>query len=326
MNAMRYIWFYALVGAFFIGMLVISFRFFRGSGETAIGLARSKEYKISSAYTAVVSRVSVVPGMEVKEGDVLLELTSPELEMEVSKLSSRVRLLETEKEEKKKLAHAEAARARTEMQIQLDGVEADLAELQAEIRLNTQITGQSATPDSASPQAIKLNALQQQRERLREALDLELQNISQRAAIDQKMLENQIAMLQHELSLLGQERMQMRKLASVPGVVENVFVKAGEQADAFSPLVEIIPRHPTTVVAYLVGKQAETFPIGSRVTVISNHGQRVEVAGTVSGYGSVTQLPEILQKATAVKAFGQEVFIEIPAENSLANGEKVLIR
>lgn len=326
MSSARFNWFYILVAVFFVGMLAISFRYFRGSGETAVGLARSKEYKISSAQTAVVIRVAVVPGMEVKEGDVLLELSSPELEMEISKLQSRVRLLETEKEEKNKLSLAESARARAETQILIDRVGAELAGLQAEIQLNSQITGKSASPEPGTPQAVKLMALQQQQQRYREALDLELQNIAQRTALDQRILDNQIALFRHELSLLEQERATLRKLASAAGVVENVFVKAGEQADAFSPLVEIIPRHPTTVVAYLIGKKAESFPIGSPVTVISNNGQRVQVAGKVIGYGSVTQLPEILQKATAVKAFGQEVFIEIPADNSLANGEKVLIR
>jgi HlyD family secretion protein len=46
----------------------------------------------------------------------------------------------------------------------------------------------------------------------------------------------------------------------------------------------------------------------------------------VIGYGSVAELPEILQKSTAVKAFGREIFIEIGLENNFANGEKVLIR
>jgi HlyD family secretion protein len=52
----------------------------------------------------------------------------------------------------------------------------------------------------------------------------------------------------------------------------------------------------------------------------------IKIIGKVIGYGAVTELPEILQKSTAVKAFGREIFIEIPAQNNFANGEKVLIR
>jgi len=60
--------------------------------------------------------------------------------------------------------------------------------------------------------------------------------------------------------------------------------------------------------------------------VASYDQQRNLVAGRVIGYGSVSELPEILQKSTAIKAFGQQVFIEIPGENAFFNGEKVLIR
>jgi HlyD family secretion protein len=46
----------------------------------------------------------------------------------------------------------------------------------------------------------------------------------------------------------------------------------------------------------------------------------------VIGYGAVTSLPDILQKSTAVKAFGKEVFIEMPLQNDFSTGEKILIR
>jgi HlyD family secretion protein len=80
------------------------------------------------------------------------------------------------------------------------------------------------------------------------------------------------------------------------------------------------------VVAYLVGKNAAEYPIGVSVSVSSYDQRRNTVSGKVIGYGSVSELPEILQKSTATKAFGQQVFIEVPVDNFLSNGEKVLIR
>jgi HlyD family secretion protein len=79
-------------------------------------------------------------------------------------------------------------------------------------------------------------------------------------------------------------------------------------------------------VVYLIGKKADVYPIGAPVTVSSYNQGSNTVTGKVIGYGSVVELPDILQKSTAVKAFGQEVFIEVPPDNNLANGEKVLIR
>lgn len=122
------------------------------------------------------------------------------------------------------------------------------------------------------------------------------------------------------------EKSKLNKYASAAGVVKNVYVKAGEQVDAFTPLLEVNPKRPTTIIVYLVGKKSDLYPIGASVSVSSYDQRRNAVTGKVIGYGSVSELPEILQKSTATTAFGQEVFIEVPAENFLANGEKVLVR
>jgi hypothetical protein len=107
--------------------------------------------------------------------------------------------------------------------------------------------------------------------------------------------------------------------------VESVFVKQGEQVSAFTALLSLNSVHPTTVVGYLVGKK-ESLPVGSEVKVRSYEKSGNETPGKIIGYGSVVELPEILQKSTAVKAFGREVFIEITPDNQFAAGEKVFIR
>ena len=66
--------------------------------------------------------------------------------------------------------------------------------------------------------------------------------------------------------------------------------------------------------------------IGSLVLVNAFGNPTLSVEGKVIGHGSIVPLPDILQKATAVKAFGKEIFIEIPAGNTFSTGEKVLIK
>ena len=139
------------------------------------------------------------------------------------------------------------------------------------------------------------------------------------------MLDNQVRLLQRERDMHLEEKNNLRKVAMVDGVVENVFVKPGEQVDAYSELLSVNPVHPTTVVGYLVGKK-NALPIGADVVIRSHENPQWTTTGKVIGYGSVVALPEILQKATAVTGFGREFFVEIPAQNSFANGERVLIR
>lgn len=326
---MRFNWFYLLIGVLFFAMLFISSRYFRGSGDAAIGLAQTKEYKINSEKSALVKRLPVVPGMQVKEGDVLVELTSQELEIEIAKLTNRIAILKSEQTEKAKLTEAAIAYIKAENSIILEELDAEILQTTSEVKLNETLTREfvSAEKQTAeSPLEIKINSLKQQKAKHLLAQEIKIQDMRQERATEQQQLKNQIVLQESELELMKNERGNLLKKASAPGVIKNVYVKVGEQVSAYTQLLEVNPLRPTTVVVYLIGKKADRFNVGATVTVSSYDQRRNGVTGKVIGYGSVIELPEILQKSTAVKAFGQEVFIEIPAENNLANGEKVLVR
>lgn len=326
-------WFYGLIGLLFLGMLYISARFFKGSGNSSIGITKAKEYKINSEKSSLVKAVHVVPGRQVKTGDILVELTSNELEIDIDKLANRITILKSEQLEKSKLVESEIAYAKAQHSITMEEIDTDIGQIKSKIELNRNLTreftaGNDTTSLSLSqnPQQTKVNSLQQQKLKHSRAMDIKIEDIRQENKTEQSLLVNQIRLLERELELLLEEKKKLSKFATTDGVVENVFVKDGEQVDAFTPLLSVNPVRPSTVVGYLVGKKFDIPTIGSAVTVSSYDHRSVSISGKVIGYGSVSALPEILQKSTAVKAFGREIFIEIALENNFANGEKVLIR
>ncbi|GAA0877191.1 hypothetical protein GCM10009119_01590 [Algoriphagus jejuensis] len=322
-------WFYNLIALMLVAMLYISGRYFKGSGEASIGVAQTSEYKVNSEKSALVKSIHVVPGMEVKEGELLVELTSEALEMDIAKLINRIAVHQSDLSEKAKLASAEISYIKAESEIKLEELEAEILELESELQMNEALTKSFVTEKEAgenSPMSIKIRSLKLQKQMHLDARGIRIQDVTQESATEQHLLRNQIELLESELKLLQTEKSKLSKYAIAPGVVKNVYVKPGEQVDSFSPLLEINPLHPTTVVAYLVGKKTVEFPVGKPVSVSSYDQRRNTVAGKVIGYGSVNELPDILQKSTANQAFGQQVFIEIPEENTFFNGEKVLIR
>ena len=322
-------WFYIFIGLFLVAMLIISARYFKGSGDASIGIAQTKEYKINSEKSALVKSIHVVPGMQVKEGDTLVELTSQEMEIEMAKLANKIAVLKSERAEKAKLAAAEISYIKAQNSIVMEELDAEISQTTRELEMNESLTKDfvgGEKSDKESPLAIKINSLKQQKEKHLVAMEIKIKDVEQESRTEQQVLENQIILLESEMSLLKNEKLQLIKYARADGVVKNVYVKAGEQVDAFTPLLEVNPLHPTTVVVYLVGKRADMYPIGSSVEVSAYGQRRNRVTGKVIGYGSVSELPVILQKSTAVTAFGQEVFIEVPPDNGLANGEKVLVR
>ncbi|MBX2893937.1 MAG: biotin/lipoyl-binding protein [Cyclobacteriaceae bacterium] len=324
---MRLNWFYVLILISFILMLYISVRFFKSNGEATVGIAVSKDFKINVGRSALVKSITVVPGMQVKTGDLLVELTSPELEIEIAKQTNRLAALRAERLEKGKLANSEIAYIQAQKKIEIETIDAEIQKITAEIALNEALS-RDLNPTHAStetPLELKRKSLRQQRENHLQALDIRIKDIKQVTETAQHLLDNQILLLEQEIVISQQELMQLTRIATTNGVVTAVYARVGEQVSAFAPLMEISPVRPTGVVVYITGRKP--LPVIGKAVIVKAYNQPGKsVAGKVIGYGSVIELPEILQKSTAVKAFGQEIFVEIPDENGLASGEKVLVR
>ena len=329
MKSFGFNWFYAFVLALMGVLLIVSVKFFQGSGYSSIGLTQANEYKLNAERASVVKSLHVVPGQQIKAGDLLLELSSSELDIEIGKLTNRIDVLRSEQIEKAKLSSSDIAFVRAEQQIEIEKVNSELLEAEGELRLNQQLTknftNSTDTANANDPIRVRINALRQQKKKLEEATNIKSAAISQGDRTEQELLKNQIILLEKELEILNTERKGLKKFASADGVVGNVYVKSGEQIESFTPLLSINPVHPVSVTGYLVGNKKE-LPVGTTVNVQSFDHKTNTTPGKIIGYGAVVVLPEILQKSTAVKAFGREVFVEVDPRNNFANGEKVLIR
>ncbi len=326
-------WFYGMVTVCFIVLLWISAKYFRGSDYASIGITEVKEFKINSEKASLVKAVRVVPGQQVKTGDTLIDLANAELDMEIERISSRIVLLKTEQQSKAKLVQAQVAYVGADQGIPLEEIETEIEQVKSQIQLNKKITKELTShgdttvwDDTDNPLHVKLQSLNKQKEKHRQAIAIKEADIRLEGFIDQEQLINQIKLLEQELTLLQNEKTKLIKYATADGFVKAVFIKPGEQVSSFTPLLSITPVNPTTVIGYLAGKNNNAFAVGDSVRVSAYGRNSISVSGKVIGYGAVTELPEILQKSTAVKAFGREVFIEIPPANNFANGEKVLIR
>lgn len=324
---MRFNWFIIFIIIFFIGMLAVNAKYFRGTGTASVGVTYSKGYKINADRSALVKTIAVVPGQQVKVGDVLIELTSFNLELDLDRLENRITTLQAERAEKSKLAKSEIAYIKADQGIEIEKLNVAIIQTESELALNKKLSNEFSEQElnENNPLKQKIDAMKLQRERYEEAIKIKIADILQETNTEERLLDNQVRLLEQEREMHLAEKNNLRKVAIVEGVVESIFVKPGEQVDAYSELLSVNPVHPTTVVGYLVGKK-NALPIGAEVMVRSYENQRLTASGKVIGYGSVVPLPEILQKSTAVTGFGREFFVEISAQNSFANGERVLIR
>jgi len=323
--------YYLLTAVLFIGILFISNKYFKGSQYAAVGLAETRSYKINSDKSAIVSKIFTNEGETVNAGDTLLILVNPELEIEIGKTNRRINQLHQEQITEDRVTKAELDFIEASEGIVLEELESDMQKLKAEMRLNETLNielGKKNDADSKSgnPKQVELTSLTKQYNKQQEAINLKKLEVKQKHAVAKAQFNNQIELLQKELELLQQQNKRLVKTASTRGVIQSIYVKPSEQIDAYTALMSVNPIHPTTVVAYANERNRMNFEIGQKVKVTAQRDKDLFVEGTIKGFGSVTALPTILQKSTAVAAYGQEIFIEIPAENNFANGEKVIIR
>lgn len=325
--------FYFFIAFLFFGMLYINSRYFRGNSSSHVGITFSKNYNITSERSGIIKEINVVPGEEVKAGDLLVKMENRTLEIDISKLSNRIRALKNEKKEKASLLQSRIEYLKAESGIRIEELESEIKQISSELQLNKELTEQfrnkdnkSSTVEKNNPQSIRISSLKQAKDLNIEATNIKIKDLTQSHETEIMVLENEIKLLEQELEMLIYQQEQLIKYATFTGVVENVLVRVGEEVGAFSPIISINPKHPTSVVGYLSGRKPKDMSVGSKVKVRSYNNKDASVVGEVIGFGSITELPVILQKSTAVRAFGTEVFIKIPEENSFFTGEKVLLQ
>ncbi len=321
--------FYIIIGLLFVTLLTVNTRYFKGS-NAFLGVTYAKKYQINSEKSATVINSYVVPGQTVSIGQLLVELESPELELEIRKLEKEIQHLETEIIEKQKLLESELQLLESEKRIVQNDVDSEVQQIESKITLNKTLSENlvnvTTVPDSLSELQLQKQSILEKGALEIDAINIQINDIQQDHQFDQSQIKATIDITKQELEWRLLEQEKLNKYALFDGVIDNVNIKPGEQVEAYTALLSINPVHPTTIVGYLVGSKDRNRELGDIVTIRSTEQANIGTEGKIIGFGSITELPEILQKSTAVKAFGLEVFIEISENNDLPVGEKVMIK
>lgn len=319
--------FYILIFVALLGLLFATKRFYQGSNRSWVGIAVADDYTLSADKQAQVTSIHVVPGQTIKAGDTLIRLSSEQLMQDMEKNTSRINTLQREIQENRNLLNHEVELIKSSTAIDISDRQKEISIAESELKLNRQLQSNpnSTSTTWVSPLEEKVKVLKAEIELLNKTLPVKVSEVQARYQSQQVQIQNQIQLLQSEFALLQKDKNALLKIAATSGVVENVYVQRGEQINSFSPLLSVLPKNPISVTGYLETEQALP-AIGTGVKVISSTNKNKTCQAKVIGYGAVTSLPDILQKATALKAFGKEIFIELPQQNEFSTGEKLLIR
>jgi len=317
--------FYGFVTVAGLALFVVSSKYFNRSAAGIPATATARELVIRSGDQAEVIRVLVQSGQAVRRGDTLLVMSSLDLSGDEEGLSTRIASLETERRARLTGLNNSIQLARNQNSLEVIKLREEINQAERELELNIRLSGRKDLSGSETPSAIRIRDLKAREELLQQQLVQKENELRASHATNNAILQNQIELSQLELQAVKIRRKDLIKIADNNAVVGSVPVRPGSAVDAFATVVTLIPANPTIATAYLPTGQSG-FEIGSEVQVETFGDPQSGVTGKVIGYGSMVPLPEILQKSTAVRAFGKEVFIGIPEQNAFTTGEKLLVK
>lgn len=319
--------FFWFTGILFILLLIINTQYFKGN-RSFLGVSYSNPYTINSDRSATVLNTLVSPGETVTNGDTLITLYSPQLELDIEKLRKSNLLTESEIEEKNELLESELALFESEKEQRQQEINAEIKLLSQRLNLQQKLSGNETNLveiNQTNEIQIQIESLQQQLSLELLAIDIRVNDVTQEHIFDISQIRARQELATQELAWKERMLNNLTRIAQNDGVVERVYVKPSEQVDSYTPLLSINPRHPTSVIGYLVGKKDRNRQIGDTVTVRSSQESSLITTGVITGFGSVVALPAILQNSSSITTFGLEIYVKIPEKNPLPVGEKVII-
>ncbi|MEP5943454.1 MAG: biotin/lipoyl-binding protein, partial [Balneola sp.] len=131
--------FYVFIFLAFVTLMTVNSFYFKGS-SSFLGVTYAKAYKINAEKSGIINNLLVVPGQEVQKGDKLIEVESPQLNLDIQKLRKEIELFKSEKREKKALLDSKIKLLESEKSILKGEIENDIKLIQNEIDLNNKLT------------------------------------------------------------------------------------------------------------------------------------------------------------------------------------------
>jgi multidrug resistance efflux pump len=349
-----FIWLAALAGVIFL------YRSGAG-GADAPAMAEAREHKVSLTEPGTVQSIEVQPGQHVHQGEVLVRLSTAELDAQIAVLKADLARTRSSvdagatsfassafNDERALSAEVQAARqADIELRASAARDRAELVQTERELRQENDLVQRGLVRnDRAQALAARLAPL---REQVRTSADrlaaarvrVEQATSRQEAwrhqfgqAADGRATQAQVQPLRDavetrtaELQALEERRGRMSISAPVDGHVTAINARPGDVVRVGDPAVTVTAAVSSQVVAYLAEHHRVDPVVGQRVLVRLATGEGADLEGRIRGVSEVvTQTPSRFWASPQVAQWGREVYIDMVDGRTLKPGQQLQVR
>ncbi len=305
---------------------------FQSEGAFFYGFAENKETELNLDVDCLIAKVYVSPGEEVKKGQLLLEASQAKYDLKINDLEYDLKEQQISTEIEKAKYRNNIAQLEIKKQADIAELDAEIRSLEAKIELNENLFDQISSievPENSTinkSARIELNALKNTRAEIIAPIDQQiaiLQDQIQKAGRPQVLQKQRI---KNERALVDLEKGKLQILAPSDGLIGNIHCIDGENVSSFNTLISFYERNPTLVKGYVHEKLILEVKLDAELSVSSSQHPNHEVQGKVIGLGTrIVETPERLRKVPELKSYGREVLIKIPADNPFLQKEKVTL-
>ncbi len=315
-------------------LLMISFFYIRQS-DAIVAQVEPQKIAVSFEKPVKIKAVHIMPGEDVKQGELLIELERPDLLYDIDKVNNELNSTLQEKKMVVDNINAEIRQLQLEKKSEISDIEDQILQLKKQQSQNQNLIStfqapfQSGTDSASSEKGIiqlRIDALDNEKQQTIAIYNQRINQLLERKSTETKIYELRIAQLEQELALLNQEKTILKNYSPINGTIGDVMAQAGELKSPFETILSIYEQYPRIIKAYMNEENKYNLRVGDSVRVESSN-RNYNITGKVVEIGSrIVSYPNRLLIDQQVNMWGQEIFIEIPENNEFLNGEKVFVR
>jgi multidrug resistance efflux pump len=294
-----------------------------------LGYTDTQEHQLKIDISAMVDRVNVISGQQVKKGDTLVILSKAEYDHNIEQITNDLRGLD----EKKALSISEYKATIQKVQSEAANKKATLTEEinieQAKLRYTQSIldsTLRSTSNSSMHPSYTRIRALQQELSTLDQSTKDVVVAYQRLIQLEQSNSADASKLMDNKAYLLTSKN-RLHIIAPFDGVVGNVNIRAKEYVDRQTDLITFYESSPSMVIGFIHESMSNQLKVGDSLTVVSTLTADQQLRGKIVSKGfRIVEIPERLRKVPQFKTYGMEVYIQLPATNLFLQKELVKIR
>ena len=298
------------------------------SVHTFFGTAETEPQMLNFEHAVLVQDVKVITGDHVKKGDTLATLYRSELDKTTIERLADINQLEVERNAKTETLSKDRDVILARQAARISEIQAQIHILQTEDSLKNSVKKAiyDNIPYDNRLVREKIAALQTEMIQSEKQTQEQLNQLASQRQANQAIAQAKVSQVQKDLDYVKLEKTKLVLVAPFDGYMEQVFVVKNSLVPAYKDLFKINAQKPNKIIGFIHETADVPFQLGDSVTLASAARPLMQMKGTIIGSNpKLVELPYRLRKFTELRAWGREVFIQMPDTNRFYIGEKIMV-